>query len=978
MLWGITGIASCADDPKPRGTSTPIPPDPPPAGVPSGTVVEGGDTAEAMDALKAGWAPSFEPDYNTLQANPDVQIVSKDESDDVVVTPTQLIFSAAKHPEIGDWAPGRLVVSGPGTAGALGKTPLGFARRVTEIKLEGNEYVVETVLPAMEELFEGEIQQTFDPDTAIEVPLEQLDLEWAAKNLYQDADISPGPDSLTDSYPVYPQGTDEFGNPLPGQPGWGFIGKVAKKIGNAVGISSESVASAPANVWVAVTPSSFEGSAKLTNEYGFDWSGPLFLTNASKNITSGKFPMALSIKGKGDVSANIAFNPGLQIGMRVPNKGHNNVYFSTWLNIDSYFRAKFGLDLDLEAAIESAAGKTGTALDAELNASADFAQNVLNEARNRFMGDEDVKPAGGWKKTLYISSPSLMVVPAGPIPVVLTQTFQLDLECGFEAKASLKAKLEAEQAMTFKFSTSYDDATKKLTATIPEFTNLKNRTMQVTGGGEVSLTCGLIPRHNVFFYDTVGINTGIRASVVARAKYESTCPTPAHPTKTNPSGEIALGLYGNVGLQVGVRLQVPGSSYAGTAGHKAGFDVGPVEPYNTEFSIWEQKWAVGGLGYCTPTCKNLSQDGSETDVDCGNLCSKCDEGQQCSVNGDCAVGYCSNGKCSATNHCGDGILDGDETGVDCGGAQCGKCANGRTCILGSDCLSGSCRVTPGSGSLLGTCVADHCQDNTKSGDETGIDCGGKCKKCDLGVVCADGAGCASGYSNGYVCVANLCSDLQKSPTETDIDCGGPQCAPCGLGKGCQAVSDCVMVSTTECQTRACDAGICSILNTQQNTPAPGQTAGDCLLNVCDGNGATVLSNDDLDVENDNNPCTDNSCSNGMKVTNSTPANTSCGAGGNLYCDGNGTCVGCTTAAQCGTPANECLEATCVAGVCGTQSKTNGTGCNDNNACTQADSCSSGAVYVFTRSGATWVQQAYLKASNTGGRRGKIKTSFCMS
>ena len=27
----------------------------------------------------------------------------------------------------------------------------------------------------------------------------------------------------------------------------------------------------------------------------------------------------------------------------------------------------------------------------------------------------------------------------------------------------------------------------------------------------------------------------------------------------------------------------------------------------------------------------------------------------------------------------------------------------------------------------------------------------------------------------------------------------------------------------------------------------------------------------------------------------------------------------------------------------------------------------GAVYVFTRSGTTWTQQAYLKASNTGGR-----------
>ena len=43
---------------------------------------------------------------------------------------------------------------------------------------------------------------------------------------------------------------------------------------------------------------------------------------------------------------------------------------------------------------------------------------------------------------------------------------------------------------------------------------------------------------------------------------------------------------------------------------------------------------------------------------------------------------------------------------------------------------------------------------------------------------------------------------------------------------------------------------------------------------------------------------------------------------------------------------------------------NGTGVNSG---AQADNStsSSGAVYVFTRSGTTWTQQAYVKASNTG-------------
>ncbi len=40
-----------------------------------------------------------------------------------------------------------------------------------------------------------------------------------------------------------------------------------------------------------------------------------------------------------------------------------------------------------------------------------------------------------------------------------------------------------------------------------------------------------------------------------------------------------------------------------------------------------------------------------------------------------------------------------------------------------------------------------------------------------------------------------------------------------------------------------------------------------------------------------------------------------------------------------------------------------TGINGNQGDNSADD--SGAVYVFSRSGSTWVQQAYVKASNTG-------------
>jgi hypothetical protein len=57
------------------------------------------------------------------------------------------------------------------------------------------------------------------------------------------------------------------------------------------------------------------------------------------------------------------------------------------------------------------------------------------------------------------------------------------------------------------------------------------------------------------------------------------------------------------------------------------------------------------------------------------------------------------GACSAPPQpaCDDGLQNGDETGVDCGGGTCGRCALGGHCAKAADCISGVC-----SGS---TCVA---------------------------------------------------------------------------------------------------------------------------------------------------------------------------------------------------------------------------------------------------------------------------------
>ena len=71
------------------------------------------------------------------------------------------------------------------------------------------------------------------------------------------------------------------------------------------------------------------------------------------------------------------------------------------------------------------------------------------------------------------------------------------------------------------------------------------------------------------------------------------------------------------------------------------------------------------------SCKNGVKDGSETDVDCGGECGGCAEYKTCNIDADCSKEfYCfQHIKCLAPS-CDDGVKNQDETNVDCGGV-CG-------------------------------------------------------------------------------------------------------------------------------------------------------------------------------------------------------------------------------------------------------------------------------------------------------------------
>jgi alpha-tubulin suppressor-like RCC1 family protein len=153
-----------------------------------------------------------------------------------------------------------------------------------------------------------------------------------------------------------------------------------------------------------------------------------------------------------------------------------------------------------------------------------------------------------------------------------------------------------------------------------------------------------------------------------------------------------------------------------------------------------------GVGDACEPCSDGIKNGHETDVDCGGgTCPACAAGRACRVASDCATKLCLNGVCKAPPTCSDGLKDGHETDVDCGGSACPPCAKGKGCVHPSDCGSQLC--------VDGVCVAPPtCNDGVKNGSETDVDCGGTtCPPCADGLGCSSDPDCVSGQCVGAVC-----------------------------------------------------------------------------------------------------------------------------------------------------------------------------------------------------------------------------------
>jgi len=128
---------------------------------------------------------------------------------------------------------------------------------------------------------------------------------------------------------------------------------------------------------------------------------------------------------------------------------------------------------------------------------------------------------------------------------------------------------------------------------------------------------------------------------------------------------------------------------------------------------------------------------------------------QCVQDSDCSAGYCFDNQCF---RCNDGLHNGNEAGVDCGGS-CGLCL-GSPCEMGASCQSGfcvdglccasSCNEICVNCNFLGDCVAlAKYQDDDDPICNGVMTCngGGSCLKRD-GEPCLTSSECVSGVCQG--------------------------------------------------------------------------------------------------------------------------------------------------------------------------------------------------------------------------------------
>jgi hypothetical protein len=346
------------------------------------------------------------------------------------------------------------------------------------------------------------------------------------------------------------------------------------------------------------------------------------------------------------------------------------------------------------------------------------------------------------------------------------------------------------------------------------------------------------------------------------------------------------------------------------------------------------------------------------DAPAGSPCGE-SGGTVCDGNGACVMPGCT-----------DGVQNGSESDVDCGGPDCPGCAHGSICFENGDCASNFCDGTGGAGGVggaaggAGSTVAGVCAPCSDESDcapnacDDGV-CGSICQDdedcattawCDDGHCaakkpegedCAAAVECTSGFCADGVCCDKAClggceaCDVLETGTCTTFAAGAPgspSCSPylcdgtsAACPQGCSGDGDCA--SNHFCDGVACLAIKANGAACAGNTEC---TSGFCVDGIC-CNGACSNACDACNVPGNEGtcapkldgtpgepPCNPYLC-NGSIVTcpNSCAVSAHCVAG--YYCGGS-QCLplqpnGTTCAANSACASGHCVDGVCCNSAC---------------------------------------------------------------
>lgn len=261
----------------------------------------------------------------------------------------------------------------------------------------------------------------------------------------------------------------------------------------------------------------------------------------------------------------------------------------------------------------------------------------------------------------------------------------------------------------------------------------------------------------------------------------------------------------------------------------------------------------------------------------------CTDNNPCTDSDACSGGKCTPGPikdCSDNNPCTEDVCDPKSGGCK-NSPKSGPCTDGDPCTTDDACDAGSC----------------------KSGSPKSCDDGDQCTK-DM---------CQSGNcKHEAICLCKAATDCDDKNSCTDEACEGGACKNSTTGqegKSCNTTDKCQQTGTG-----TCTAGICKSGNQPISCSGMANACQDAACNPATGKCEVVAKADGASCDADSSACTANdSCQSGV-----------CKAGQLLVC----------------TDTNPCTDTLCDSKA-GCVTKNNTAPCDDNNACTLNDVCSSG-------------------------------------